>query len=101
MITARKHSEGVLQLLDSIGRIVGWIYSPHDLKDGDKFPIKSITLDGDKIHVEVDRPLSLVEAVEAYFSFFPGCAIPSEHSIQKPVFDAWYNDSRREKEKTQ
>lgn len=58
MITAIKHAEDVLQLRDSSGRISGWIYGLHELKDGDEFPVKSLTVDGDKIRVEVERPLS-------------------------------------------
>lgn len=97
MITARKHSEGVLQLLDSIGRIVGWIYSPHDLKDGDKFPIKTITLDGDKIRVEVERPLSLMEAATAAFTLEEPTTYWSP--MWRAIYDAWLRE--KEKEKTQ
>lgn len=95
MITVQKHSEDALQLLNSKGKGVGWIYGRYHFPEGEQFPVKSITLDGDKIRVEVERPLSLVEAVGEYFQNVK--PDPCWTTGWRELYDAWKREIEKGK----
>lgn len=97
MITAERSGDGQLSLVDSKGGCIAWVYGPHDLKEGEKLPVKSLKIDGDKIVVELDRPPSLVDIVGKHYGFTEGCDMSGYSLAWKELYEAW----KREKGKTQ
>lgn len=95
MLTAERWSDDTIVIRNEGRASVAAIYGTHDLKKGELFPVKSLYIEGDKIRVEVERPLSLVEAVGKCHGF-------GKHTQPHPkwskgmlaVYEAW----KREKE---
>ena len=85
-----------MSLVDSKGGCIAWVYGPHNLKEGEKTPVKALKIDGDKIIVEFERPMSLVDIVGKHFGFTEGDDISGYTLAFKELYEAW----KREKGKS-
>ncbi len=92
MITAERCDSGLLKLTDSQGKIVAWTEIPCDLKEGERLPVKSLKIDGDNIVLELERPMSLVEAVEDYFGFTENYDATGCVPTFKELYEAWLRE---------
>jgi len=92
MLTAERWSDDTIVISNEDKASVAAIYGTHDLKKGELFPVKSLYIEGDKIRLEIERPLSLMEAVGEIIKILPAA------SRRTPEWNAVCEAWKREKE---